>query len=52
MKKPFILFVNNEKSDKSSEKYPPKLPVKNNMIIGMDATPNDKEIALKNPKLK
>ena len=34
-------FVNNENRDKSSEKYPPKLPVKNKMIIGNEATPNE-----------
>ena len=41
MKKPFILFVNNENKDKSSEKYPPKLPERDNIIIGIDATPNE-----------
>ncbi len=30
-------LVNNENGDKSSEKYPPKLPVKNKIIIGKDA---------------
>ena len=41
MKKPFILFVNNENKDKSSEKYHPKLPVRDKIIIGIDATPNE-----------
>ena len=31
--KPFIRLVNNEKRDKSSEKYPPKLPVINNIYL-------------------
>ena len=48
MKKPLIRFVNNENRDKSSEKYPPKLPVRNKMIIGIDAKPNEQEIFLKN----
>ena len=41
MNKPFIRLVNNENKDKSSEKYPPKLPVKNKIIIGIEATPNE-----------
>ena len=36
MNNPFILLVNNENKDKSSEKYPPKLPVINKTIIGKD----------------
>ena len=39
--RPLIRLVNNEKSDKSSEKYPPKLPVINNTIIGRDAIPKE-----------
>ncbi len=39
--KPFIRLVNNEKRDKSSEKYPPKLPVINNITIGRDAIPKE-----------
>ena len=39
--KPFILLVNNEKRDKSSEKYPPKLPVIKKIIIGREATPKE-----------
>ena len=41
MNNPFIRFVNNEKRDKSSEKYPPKLPVINNIIIGRDDIPKE-----------
>ena len=41
MNNPFIRFVNNEKRDKSSEKYPPKLPVINNITIGRDAIPKE-----------
>ncbi len=41
MNKPFIRFVNNENRDKSLEKYPPKLPVRNKIIIGIDAKPNE-----------
>ena len=32
----FNLFVINENIERSSAKYPPKLPVKNNIIIGKD----------------
>ena len=39
--KPFIRLVNKEKRDKSSEKYPPKLPVINNITIGRDAIPKE-----------
>ena len=39
--KPFIRFVNNENRDKSSEKFPPKLPVRNKIIIGIEAKPNE-----------
>ena len=52
IKNPFIRFVNNENKDKSSEKYPPKLPVRNKMIIGIDATANEYETILRNPILK
>ena len=41
MNNPFIRFVNNEKRDKSSEKYPPKLPVMNNTTIGREAMPKE-----------
>ena len=41
IKKPFIRLVNKEKRDKSSEKYPPKLPVINNTTIGSDAIPKE-----------
>ena len=44
--RPFIRLVNNEKRDKSSEKYPPKLPVINNMTIGRDAIPKEKDCLL------
>jgi hypothetical protein len=39
--KPFIRLVSNEKRDKSSEKYPPKPPVINNITIGRDAIPKE-----------
>ena len=41
IKKPFIRLVNNENRDKSSEKYPPKLPVRKRITIGIDAIPNE-----------
>ena len=50
--KPFIRLVSNEKRDKSSEKYPPKLPVINNTTIGREAAPNAYDIDFKNPKFK
>ena len=50
--KPFIRLVNKEKRDKSSEKYPPKLPVKNNISIGRDAIPKEYDIDFANPKFK
>ena len=47
MNRPFIRFVNNEKRDKSSEKYPPKLPVINSTTIGKDAAPKEKDMDFK-----
>ena len=52
MNSPFIRLVNNENRDKSSEKYPPKLPVINKTIIGRDATPKEYDIVFKNPKFR
>ena len=50
--KPFIRLVNSEKRDKSSEKYPPKLPVINSIIMGREAIPKEIDIAFTNPKFK
>ena len=50
--KPFIRLVNSEKRDKSSEKYPPKLPVINSITMGREAIPKEIDIAFTNPKFK
>ena len=48
----FILFANNENKEISSAKYPPKLPVTNNINIGNELNKNEYEKDFRSPTCK
>tara|TARA_B100001121_G_C18619913_1_gene588806 strand:- start:22 stop:180 length:159 start_codon:yes stop_codon:yes gene_type:complete len=52
MKIALILLVNEEKSLRSSVKYPPKLPVIKRISIGIELNPKEYAAEVKKPILR